>query len=68
MADCFRDVEEEPEESPQETWEDLLTRITGIDPRDCPFCGQGKMIPKETLPVYPIVVAARKFLYAGRAP
>ena len=39
----------EPEEVPRETWEDLLTRITGIDPRVCPLCGKGKMILKETL-------------------
>jgi len=42
-----------PEESKQvlkETWQDLLTRITGIDPRVCPYCGKGKMIQKETLP------------------
>lgn len=39
----------ELEEAPKETWEDLLTRITGIDPRICPHCGKGKMILKETL-------------------
>ena len=31
------------------TWEELLTRITGIDPRLCPHCGKGKMILKEVL-------------------
>jgi len=31
------------------TWEELLTRITGIDPRLCPHCGNGKMILKEVL-------------------
>jgi hypothetical protein len=33
----------------KETWQDLLTRITGIDPRICPHCGKGKMIQREIL-------------------
>jgi hypothetical protein len=33
----------------KESWEDLLFRITGIDPRICPYCGKGKMVRKETL-------------------
>ena len=61
-------AKEEPEGSSQETWEDLLTRITGKDPRVCPFCGQGKMIRRENLSAYPIVMADRKLPYAGRAP
>jgi len=32
-----------------ETWEDLLTRITGVDPRICTACGKGKMVRKEML-------------------
>jgi hypothetical protein len=40
---------EEPKEGPKESWQDLLTRMTGIDPRVCPYCGQGKMIQRETL-------------------
>jgi hypothetical protein len=40
---------EEPKEGPKESWQDLLTRITGIDPRVCPYCGKGKMIQRETL-------------------
>jgi hypothetical protein len=45
--------EKEPKEIPKETWEDLLTRITGVDPRICPHCGKGRMIQKEILlPVY----------------
>jgi hypothetical protein len=39
----------EPEAVPKETWQDLLTRITGIDPRICPHCGKGKMIQREIL-------------------
>jgi len=61
-------AKEEPEGSPQESWEELLTRITGKDPRVCPFCGQGKMIRREILSAYPIVMADRKVPYAGRAP
>jgi hypothetical protein len=59
---------EESEESPQETWEDLLTRITGIDPRVCPFCGQGKMIRREVLSAGAIRPANRIPQYAGHSP
>ncbi len=33
----------------REPWQDLLERITGIDPRICPYCGKGKMVVKEVL-------------------
>jgi len=33
----------------RETWQDLLTRITGCDPRICPYCGKGRMVLKEVL-------------------
>ena len=33
----------------KEKWEDLLLRITGIDPRVCPYCGKGKMVLREKL-------------------
>ena len=33
----------------REPWEDLLTRITGVDPKVCPQCGQGQMKLKEVL-------------------
>lgn len=33
----------------KETWQDLLTRITGRDPRICPHCGKGRMVLKEVL-------------------
>jgi len=33
----------------KESWQELLTRITGHDPRICPYCGKGKMILKEVL-------------------
>jgi hypothetical protein len=40
---------EDHEQVEKPTWEELLTRITGIDPRLCPHCGNGKMILKEVL-------------------
>lgn len=43
----------EPGESHQkkkkETWEDLLYRITGIDPRLCPHCKKGRMLQKQRI-------------------
>jgi len=59
---------EESEESSKETWQDLLTRVTGIDPRVCPFCGQGKMIPREILVACVRITAGEIPQYAGRAP
>lgn len=44
-ADC----RQEGREKKKESWQDLLTRITGIDPRICPYCGKGKMVLKEVL-------------------
>jgi hypothetical protein len=61
-------IKEEAEESPKETWQDLLARITGIDPRVCPFCGQGKMIEKEILPACEIRTTGRMPQYAGCPP
>jgi len=60
-----------PEESKQvlkETWQDLLTRITGIDPRVCPYCGKGKMIQKETLPPYSIALSDDLLPHPGCPP
>jgi hypothetical protein len=36
-------------EQEKESWQELLQRITGLDPRICPFCGRGKMVLKEVL-------------------
>lgn len=39
-------------DSPQnskESWQELLTRITGRDPRLCPYCSKGRMTFKEVL-------------------
>jgi len=40
-----------PQEHKQEkeSWQELLQRITGHDPRICPFCGKGTMVLKEVL-------------------
>jgi hypothetical protein len=40
---------EETKEVPKESWQDLLTRITGMDSTICPHCGKGKMIQREIL-------------------
>lgn len=40
---------DEHTESAREPWQDLLARITGHDPRICPFCGKGTMVFKEVL-------------------
>lgn len=58
---------EEPEPVPKETWQDLLARITGIDPRICPHCGKGKMIQKEVLPPCSISLGD-KWLPSGGCP
>jgi len=58
----------ESEESPKETWEDLLTRITGKDPRVCPFCGKGKMVRREVLPVFALSTAEMEPQHVGRSP
>ena len=40
-------VKQEQEDKP--TWQDLLYRLTGIDPGRCPHCGKGRMITREVL-------------------
>ena len=52
----------------KEAWQDLLTRITGIDPRVCPYCGKGKMIQRETLPSCSIGLADNLFPHPGCPP
>ena len=37
----------------QESWQELLCRLTGTDPGICPYCGQGHMITKEVLEPQP---------------
>jgi len=53
---------------PKETWEDLLTRITGIDPRVCPFCGKGKMIQKKILSACSVTLEDKIPPYSGCPP
>ena len=60
--------EKEPEEVLKETWEDLLTRMTGIDPRVCPHCGKGKMIQEEILVPCSVSPADRTLPCGGRPP
>jgi hypothetical protein len=59
---------EEPKEGPKESWQDLLTRVTGMDPRICPYCRKGKMIQKETLPPGSIGLTDHLLPHAGCPP
>lgn len=59
---------EEPREEAKESWQDLLTRITGIDPRICPHCGKGKMIQKEILPPCSISLEDKNLPSGGCPP
>jgi hypothetical protein len=58
-------IPEQSKEVLKETWQDLLTRITGIDPRVCPYCGKGKMIQRETLPPCSIGLADNLLPHPG---
>ncbi|MBN1545710.1 MAG: IS91 family transposase [Syntrophaceae bacterium] len=40
---------EENTETVKEPWQDVLVRVTGVDPRICPVCGKGKMVLKQIL-------------------
>ena len=42
-------TDDEQETAVPESWEELFTRLTGIDPRICPCCGKGQMVRRETL-------------------
>ena len=61
-------MDHEPKEYPKETWEELLTRLTGIDPRVCPHCGKGRMIQREILPACSVSPADRMPHYGGCPP
>ncbi|MDY6839860.1 MAG: IS91 family transposase [Thermodesulfobacteriota bacterium] len=37
------------EKQAKPSWQELLFKLTGIDPTVCPHCGKGKMVLKETL-------------------
>jgi predicted RNA-binding Zn-ribbon protein involved in translation (DUF1610 family) len=40
----------EPETQEAESGDDLLLRLTGIDPHRCPVCGKGRLYPAGPLP------------------
>jgi hypothetical protein len=40
------------EQSHKESWEELLFRLTGKDPRVCPCCGKGRMVRKGKLSLF----------------
>jgi hypothetical protein len=61
-------MDHEPKEDPKETWEELLTRLTGRDPRVCPHCGKGKMIQREILSACSVSPAERMPPYVGCPP
>jgi hypothetical protein len=61
-------IPEQSKEVLKETWQDLLTRITGIDPRVCPYCGKGKMIQRELLPASSISLEDKRLPCAGYPP
>ena len=44
------DTNDESDDQENETWEELLLRLTGVDPRVCPACGKGTMKRKGILP------------------
>lgn len=37
------------EESRTESWEEMLLRLTGVDPTICPNCGKGRMVRRRIL-------------------
>lgn len=42
-------MEQDKEKRRRETWQEFFARMTGIDPRVCPHCGEGKLVLKEIL-------------------
>ena len=35
--------------APRSTWQEIMERVTGIDPMRCPHCGKGKMVSRKIL-------------------
>ena len=60
-VDCSRE-----HEKAKESWQELLARITGIDPRICPCCGKGKMVLKQVL--RPSTAHSRRDHHARQVP
>ena len=38
------------DQQPAESWQELLERLTGIDPTVCPVCGEGRLVYLEGIP------------------
>ena len=53
-------------EKEKESWQELLARITGQDPRICPCCGKGKMVLKEVL--HPSTFHSRLYRHGRQVP
>ena len=44
-------VHVEPPDTPErESWQEILERLTGIDPTLCPVCGEGRLRCREVIP------------------
>ena len=56
------------EEKADETWEERLLRTTGIDPRRCPVCGQGRLSLHQRVEPQPQQPQQEEALPASRAP
>ncbi|MCP4266755.1 MAG: IS91 family transposase [Candidatus Brocadiaceae bacterium] len=51
------------EQSHKESWEELLFRLTGKDPRICPCCGKGRMVRKgELTSVKKLTIIKKKYM------
>ena len=54
------------------SWQDLLYRLTGIDPRVCPHCGKGRMLVKQVLLPTPdgsvLRLSTNRFFSPQRSP
>jgi hypothetical protein len=48
-AQCLLGVPTQETETTKPTWQDLMIRLTGVDPSLCQVCGQGRLITKEVL-------------------
>ena len=42
--------DDDAEPAQEESWEEELERLTGVDPLKCPVCGEGRLLLLETVP------------------
>ncbi len=42
-----------PRTEVEETWQERLLRLTGIDVTLCPVCGQGRLVLEQTVEAQP---------------